>query len=233
MTKRTSTSPATLGPAILLSIGLAAWLDAACGGAPEDTPLLQELAPERLGGVTKISLKTAFDFTIEEDRADFIEQDLRFRDAIGPYAIYEVTGPEPRLIGPRVRLPPPGSHAMLCTANAYFREGTRTRTHLRLERGYDGEAPLISVEIGSQPPGTCTTAKDDYAERIAPPVPVSTNDPVDEAERIIVSMSSATPEGSTVVLRRASLSEPRGHNDSHSMPRICCEAEGECKLRTR
>ena len=118
-----------------------------CGGEEEPSARVEPVAPTPIRTVTD---QTEFDLTFLFDREQFIEQDVNYLDSVGPYAIYEVTGEAPRLIGPEVYYPSePGKAAMLCAAHGFFAEpGTLVTAELSLIDGFTGES-FVDAQVRS------------------------------------------------------------------------------------
>lgn len=194
-----------------------------------------------------VQVRTEYDLTVVDDRALFEEQDLEYRSAVGPYAVYEVTGPEPRLLGPEVYFwdREGGGYAMLCGASEYFApEGSeRHALKVQLLGGADGDEVIVQAQQGFQYDGGCTGARDDTGARIPPDrdddveaiegagpdpdAPLSS----DSIEQMNVAFAEPPPLGAEILLRRVALSGVSpGHNDSHVIPRVCC-TDGSCALQ--
>jgi hypothetical protein len=223
-------------------LALISFLGTACGGAP---PALEPTEPVR-PAVRTFDL----DLSVAEDRARVEPRDLRFVEATGPYAVYEVTGPAPRLIGPNIITPTSPTWAMLCTASAFFapRRDVRIRPELHLARESAPEDRWVSMPLAQAAVGACTNAKDAYGQRVHPSTdpnatPTASPDPsapssessppaMNPNESVMVEVSPAPPVGSRLLLLRVALDDERpGHNDSHSMPRVCC-TESSCNTPT-
>ncbi|HZO13461.1 MAG TPA: hypothetical protein VFB62_09380 [Polyangiaceae bacterium] len=174
--------------------------------------------------------QTEFDLTFLFDREQFIEQDLHYLDSVGPYAIYEVTGEAPRLVGPEVYYPTElGMTAMLCAAHGFFTEpGTLVSAKLSLIDGFTGES-FVNATVRSAEFESCTSPSDDYGERIPtepddPDTP--TEDMVPRSGQLVVDVEGLLPIGSFVLLRRVAFGiAPDGHNGSHVIPQICCNLD--------
>ena len=95
--------------------------------------------------------QTWFNFTTVADRELFEEQDLSFRQTVGPYAIYEVIGDNPALLGPEVRY---GSNdrglVMLCGAHGFYHpDGAGDGMEMKL---YEGEQLSLRCRVGFSEP---------------------------------------------------------------------------------
>ena len=169
--------------------------------------------------------QTEFDLTFLFDREQFLEQDLHYLDSVGPYAIYEVTGDAPRLVGPEVYYPTePGKAAMLCAAHGFFTEPD-TLVSAKLSLIVTGES-FVNAQVRSAEFESCTSPSDDYGERIPtePDDPDTPNeDMVPRSGQLVVDAEGTLPIGSLILIRRVAFGiEPDGHNGSHVIPQICC-----------
>lgn len=180
--------------------------------------------------------QTVFDFTVVADRELFEARDLEFFGTVGPYAIYEVTGEEPALLGPRVRF---DSHArglvMLCGAAGYFAgDGDATDVTMTLYGGEEGDEPLAETRVEAITiDDGCSDADDRFTER-TPGEDESGSAMLyyTSEERITIGMVGSLPIGSRILLRVAALDVPgREHNDADAIPRICCDGD-YCSLDT-
>jgi hypothetical protein len=208
----------------------------------------------------RVELQTEYDLTVNDDRAKFREQDMTFTGSVGPYAIYRVTGQDPKLIGPYVQARRGLGYAMLCGGHNYFTAENHARTAvMTLHGGRRGELRLVESEQEPASQGSCSPPKDvfgnplpdgggggggaDMAESSQPPVfdpPGSSADasagsplPADDngdIHQVTVALTSAPPVGSTVLVRRVALTNAQMHNGSHVIPDICCK-DGVCTLQ--
>lgn len=106
-----------------------------------------------------------FDLTVAEDRARFKAHDLDYQGSVGPYAVYKVTGSDPRLEGPRIdpRAKNVG-YAMLCGARSYFvDQKTSTSASIALLGGYTGDVKILSVAQSEAGEGECADPKDVFS----------------------------------------------------------------------
>jgi hypothetical protein len=174
-----------------------------------------------------------FDLTFAFDREQFVEQDLHYRDSVGPYAVYEITGAVPRLVGPEVRYPEGGTAAMLCAAQGYFAPGGQgLPVGISLYDGHD-DTSFIDTSVRSQEFESCAPPSDDFGEKIPnddpdpgdnPDEPENPDDPMIPKSAKLVVFIDGPQIGSIVLLRRVALGiEPVGHNGSHVIPPICCD----------
>lgn len=212
------------------------------------TLLLAACGADGNGPAEPVLAQGTFDLTAVSDRAWFEERDLAFVETLGPYALYEVTGSAPALLGPSVEFwgtaEGPG-YAMLCGAHGYFANGQPVDgVQARLLGGADGDTEIVAFhQVAIQVDG-CTGAREDIAERMPddPEVdePTTGEDP-DAAlgdgndghvERLNVSFDPAPAVGAYVLLQRVSLAgqRPPAHARSHSIPDVCCEGK-VCILR--
>src|SRR5262245_56631349 len=103
---------------VLAAVGLVG-----CGGSETSAKGGGTAPVEPTDPEAQITDQIEFDFSLAHDRDMFAATDLRVRASIGPYAVYDVTGPEPRLEGPWVRYSADVGYAMLCAASNYFTGG--------------------------------------------------------------------------------------------------------------
>ncbi len=193
-----------------------------------------------------VLVQSQFDLTAVMDRAYFEERDLAFVDTLGPYAMFEVTGPAPALLGPRVEFwgTEDGGFAMLCGAHHYFAQDTEAAgVQAQLLGGPNGDQPIVTFRQTLIQDG-CTGPREDLAVRMPPDEDLEgepmggdpdavlggTGDTL--VERLVVSFDPAPGLGSYVLLQRVALSgeKPPEHARSHSIPKVCCEGK-ECILR--
>lgn len=173
--------------------------------------------------------QTVFDFTVVADRGLFELKDLEFFGTVGPYAIYEVTGDEPALDGPRVRFDSAaGGLVMLCGAGSYFGADGGGDATMTLYGGDSGEQELTETRVAAIVADSgCSDADDQFGERIP------TEEPSDSAtlyytaeEEIRIGIQGDIPLGSKILLRLAAIDIPeRDHNNANTIPRICCEGD--------
>jgi hypothetical protein len=211
------------------------------GLEPPSAPLVGEASERRA------TSQRWFDLTYAADRRFFVEHDLEFREAIGPYAVYRITGPSPRLEGPEllIDIAPDERWAMLCTAQKYFAiDAPEPKTvKAELSRPTD-DAPLVTAGMQPVREGECAGPKDDYGEKLPPDAdPPSEEEPPSEEPVPVPKMGEPAgmlfdvgwaeappPVESLVLLRRVALGiAAPGHNDSHVLPSICCDRH-QCGL---
>lgn len=194
-----------------------------------------------------VVLQSEFDLTAEMDRAYFEERDVAFVETLGPYALFEVTGPSPALVGPLVEFwgSADGGFAMLCGANNYFAndDDDAMGVQAQLLGGPDGDRPIVTFRQAPIRYDGCTGPREDTAVRMPeddleaeqvgedPDAPMSAGTD-DMIERLVVSFDPAPNLGSYVLLQRVALSgaRPPSHARSHSIPQVCCEGK-TCLLR--
>src|SRR5438477_1403221 len=104
-----------------------------------------------------------FDLTNDADRGQFIPTDLEYSGSVGPYAMYIVTGPAPRLDGPVIRFA--GGYAVLRGASTYFTPSMHApEVNVSLAGVATAEAQLPSLsQIAVRGTG-CATVKDGSAK---------------------------------------------------------------------
>jgi hypothetical protein len=173
--------------------------------------------------------RTTFDFTVNADRELFELKDLDFFGTVGPYAIYEVTGDEPVLDGPRVRFDSQaGALVMLCGAAGYFSGDGGGAVTMKLYGGEEGDKELtqtrveaITIEDG------CSDADDQFGERVPSEEPSGSASVAYTAdEEIRITVDGSPPVGSLLLLRLVSVDiAERDHNNAQTVPRICCDGE--------
>src|SRR5262249_45617902 len=145
--------------------------------------------------------------------------DLQYSGSVGPYAMYLVTGPAPRLDGPLVRFF--AGYAVLRGADTYFTPAPHaSAVNVSLAGGATADAQLVSIAHQPAHASGCAAASDQQTRRLSSDVPV---------ERIGVAVSPAPPVGSLVLLRRVAISgEPQ--QGASSDPGVCC-TDGTCALQ--
>jgi hypothetical protein len=96
-----------------------------------------------------------FDMSVVDHRAAFEGHDIAFVSTIGSYAIYEITGPSPRLQGPSLAFEREGTYTMLCGSNEYFTPNLETAGPLevRLMGGARGDERLSLTDASILAPG--------------------------------------------------------------------------------
>lgn len=172
-----------------------------------------------------VTHQTRFDFTVRADRDLFTEEGMEFTGSVGPYAVYNITGDNPRLVGPRV------THdrvrdglVMLCGASNYFAPVRDAEdTEMTLQGGAEGEDEIVSARTEALMFDDCSEADDSFSER-PESEPAEAELFLVDGEQLVVEVSPEPMIGSQVLIRIASLSEAeRDHNDSHVIPAVCCD----------
>jgi hypothetical protein len=112
----------------------------------------------------RVSAQTEYDFTVADDRAQFVEQGLAFRGSVGPFAVYQVTAADPKLIGPNVQPNQMVGYAMLCGATHYFlpASGPANLAMLSLHGGRSGGLELVATQQQAAHSGDCSPPKDTF-----------------------------------------------------------------------
>jgi hypothetical protein len=167
------------------------------------------------------SAHVEFDLTQDGDRNQFEATDLQYTGSVGPYALFLVTGPAPRLDGPLVRFA--GGYAVLRGASTYFTgERNAPEVLLSLAGGAAADAQLVSLAQIAMHWSGCANAQDQWTARLSSDVPV---------ERIGVAVTPAPPVGSLLLLRRVALSgEAPGQTTTDTSATVCCQS-GTCALQ--
>ncbi len=202
------------------------------------------------GGSTHPTEQIEFDLTVDADRAQFREEGLTFRGAVGPFAVYQVTSASPRLVGPDLAPAQHVGYAMLCGATKYFAPTSGATAFIKLHGGEDGNLPLVSTDQEPAHDGECAPPKDTFgnplpdggsgSDDMGPETPPVFTPPGDHPDLSLVfdppviqslqiKFDPAPDVGSTVLVRRVALTGQRQHNDSHVIPSICCSG-GSCAL---
>jgi hypothetical protein len=128
-----------------------------------------------IDGTDGSTTQKEFDLTYDDHRAQFETVDKIFHSALGPYAIYEITGDNPHLIGPTIMYDPYlGDHAMLCSSGGHFAptpyaadvEGSLTNQ-------FSDAIKYVTANMPARAFGDCVQPKDDFGE----PIPPGDNDP--------------------------------------------------------
>ena len=174
--------------------------------------------------------QTVFDFTVVADRELFQLKDLEFFGTVGPYAIYEVTGSEPALEGPRVRFDSrAGGLVMLCGAGSYFADEGGDALTMTLYGGDSGEEELTETRVAAIVADSgCSDADDQFGERIPTEEPSGGEATLHYTaeEQIRIGIQGDIPLGSRILLRLAAIDIPeREHNNANTIPSICCEGD--------
>jgi len=116
-----------------------------------------------------VEAQVEYNMVVADDRAKFREQDLKYLGSVGPYAVYRITGSDPRLIGPYVKAPTGYGYAMACGATHYFSAQTTALSPpaaLQLRGGLSGNTVLVDVPQMPQDQGGCTTPKDTFGNPV-------------------------------------------------------------------
>jgi hypothetical protein len=130
---------------------------AGCNGGPSTSVPLQQLE---------------YDLTVKADRDRFIESDMTYQGSVGPYAIYKITGNDPRLIGPAVQYGRgKAGYAMLCGATQYFKAPTALASQaiVSLYGGGRGTLRLVSSKTEATSDGQCVPPKDVFGNPVPDP----------------------------------------------------------------
>jgi len=119
--------------------------------------------------------QTEFDLTYDDHRAMFDAVDMLYHSSLGPYAIYEITGPNPHLVGPTVAYNPDfGDYAMLCGAGGIFTPTPyQGQTKASLVNQIDIGIKYVATQLEQADFGACVDPKDDFGD----PVPPGDNNP--------------------------------------------------------
>jgi|SRR5688572_1334784 len=186
--------------------------------------------PERTADTSppKPTTQSLFDFTVAADRAAFEAVDLAYVDSVGPYAIFEVTGPMPQLVGPPVLFDRDAAWTMLCASKEYFTaDGEAVPIAIELYGGGDGAELLAALTL--QPLGEegCSQPDDEYGERPPPEIEADES----RFELLRIDFDPVPAVGSRVLVRQAGLVDyAPGHNDSHVIPMMCCDSALGCTV---
>jgi len=192
-----------------------------------------------------VTTQREFDFTLLADRNAFVEHDLAFKTTVGPYGVYEVTGPLPWLDGPLVALPDHGGWSLICGATHFFsNEKSAEAVSLKLWDSNGLGALIEGSPTGPVPFGACTDAKDDYgnpgtsaassgaATSSGSGTGTGTASSGSRVEtprvaHLAVRIDPPPPVGALVLLIRvaAEIAET-GHNGSHEIEKVCCSGDG-------
>lgn len=175
--------------------------------------------------------QTSFDFTVVADRALFRQEGLEYFGTVGPYAIYEVTGEDPRLVGPRVRFDSAARGlVMLCGASGYFGEEGSGDVEMKLYGGEDGDEELAGARVEALTVDEgCSQADDRFTDRVPSDDPGEAGEATlhyTSEERIVLGIDGSPAVGSRILIRLAALDVPeRDHNNASTIPAICCDEE--------
>jgi hypothetical protein len=159
--------------------------------------------------------QVALNLTSDGDRGQFVPTDMEYTGSVGPYAIFTVTGPSPRLDGPQVRFA--GGFAVLRGADTYFTP--------------EMHAPAVTVSLAGlttadaqMPTMQQVAMKNGCANSVDGVKQLSSEAPL---ERLSVAVSPAPPVGSLLLLRSVILSGQQPASDQAS---VCC-TNGTCALQ--
>jgi hypothetical protein len=175
------------------------------------------------------SAQTVFNFNVADDRGAFEHVDMEYAATFGPYALYEITGTDPHLVGPRVRFDRTSTWTLLCASTEYFTaDPAATPASVVLLGGPEGTDAIAVQSLVPEPVDGCSDPSDIVNKR--PPEFAS---PTGGVERIALGFDPAPPVGAHVLLQQIGIVafEP-GHNNSHVIPSICCESSApDCELQ--
>ena len=175
------------------------------------------------------STQTVFSFNVADDRDAFEHVDMEYAAAYGPYALYEITGTDPHLVGPRVRFDRTYTWTLLCASTEYFTDDpAATPSSVVLFGGPEGADAIAVQGLVPEPVDGCSEPSDIVNKR--PPEFAS---PTGGVERITLGFDPAPPVGAHVLLQQIGIvSFEPGHNNSHVIPSICCESSApDCELQ--
>lgn len=197
-----------------------------CAAEPVDGPSTGISSPPTQTP-QQVTDQKEFDLTFAFDREQFTAIDLNYRESVGPYAVFEITGAAPRLVGPEVLYPTElGTTAMLCAASNYFSpDGSTLIGKLSLVDGFTDEV-FIDATVRSAEFDECAPPSDDYGEKIPNDDPGGGDDMVPRSGRLDIDVGGGLPINSLILMRRVAFGiQPDGHNGSHVIPAICCNTE--------
>lgn len=193
-----------------------------------------------------VEAQVEYNMVVADDRGKFREEDMSYLGSVGPYAVYKITGPSPKLVGPNVKAPSSFGYAMACGATHYFSASNTAfspSAGLQLRGGRAGMTVLVDVPQLPQEQGGCTTPQDTFGNPTpdggtgaggssggggATPGDGDSGDT--GVQQIGLTVSPPPPMGSTVLVRRVAITAAREHNGSHVEPNICC-ANNICALQ--
>ena len=160
-----------------------------------------------------------FDLTNDNDRGQFQATDLEYSGSVGPYAMFVVSGSNPRLDGPEVHFA--GGYAVLRGADTYFTPGMHApavQVSLQTADSQLLAMPLAATRFADG----CAVPKDQPSALLSSNVPV---------QRLSVAVTPAPPVGSLVLLRAVVLSgsEPTTPQ-AGSVATVCCQST-DCSLQ--
>jgi hypothetical protein len=200
--------------------------------------------------------QTEFDLTYDDHRSMFEAVDMLYHSSLGPYAIFEITGANPHLVGPSVAYNPDfGNHAMLCGAGGIFTPTPYSaETDAALVNQVDIGMEYVATQLQATDFGNCVEPQDDFGDPVPPAAP-PTNEPPNEqpppesqppetppselpgGEEVPVLKNAAINVqidnallGSMLMLRRVAIGIEEQHNNSHVIPSICCNGPN-CDLQ--
>jgi hypothetical protein len=110
-----------------------------------------------------------FDMTFTKHREMFTEIDMTYINSVGPYAVYEITGENPHLQGPRIDFVwKPDVHAMLCGATGYYPKSAEAPAGAGIFNPAEG-IEYININLPETDPGSCLTPDDEFGTPMPPP----------------------------------------------------------------
>ena len=116
-----------------------------------------------------IQSQVEYNMVIADDRAKFREEDLAYQGSVGPYAVYKITGANPKLVGPYIKAPTNYGFAMACGAQHYFsvqKSVTSPNVTMQLRGGHAGSLVLVEAAQHPQDQGGCTTPTDTFGNPV-------------------------------------------------------------------
>jgi hypothetical protein len=107
--------------------------------------------------------------TFAKHRDMFAAVDMQFINSVGPYAVFEVTGPNPHLEGPAVEWDwQPNRYAMLCGATGYYtKSGPGPASASIIDPAHALE--YVGSVLTATEDGACLAPADDFGNPIPPP----------------------------------------------------------------
>jgi hypothetical protein len=116
-----------------------------------------------------VEAQVEYNMVVADDRAKFREQDMKYLGSVGPYAVYKITGTQPRLVGPFVKAPTGFGYAMACGATHYFSlqsTALSPAVAMQLRGGLSGNTVLVTAPQMPQDQGGCTTPQDTFGSPV-------------------------------------------------------------------
>ena len=159
-----------------------------------------------------------FDLTVNADRARFVEDGLKYQGSVGPYAVYQVTSANPRLIGPYIHITQNVGYAMLCGATHYFaseRPSSSAVSRLRLLGGHSGLLTYVQTDQMAASEGDCVPPKDTFGNPIPDGGTVGDDGGTSDDGGAVTPPSFDSPDGGTV-----GGANPNGGSNTSSDPQI-------------